>query len=70
MTSASNVIIMGHTNSDIDAMGSGMGVYRIAKTIGKDAYIVNETNGTSLDNFINDLKDIEEYNDVIIDKAD
>ena len=68
MNSASNVIIMGHTNSDIDAMGSGMGVYRIAKTIGKDAYIVNETNGTSLDNFINDLKDIEEYNDVIIDK--
>ena len=68
MNSASNVIIMGHTKSDIDAMGSGMGVYRIAKTIGKDAYIVNETNGTSLDNFINDLKDIEEYNDVIIDK--
>ena len=31
MNSASNVIIMGHTNSDIDAMGSGMGVYRIAK---------------------------------------
>ena len=70
MNSASNVIIMGHTNSDIDAMGSGMGVYRIAKTIGKDAYIVNETNGTSLDNFINDLKDIEEYNDVIIDKVE
>ena len=70
MNSASNVIIMGHTNSDIDAMGSGMGVYRIAKTIGKDAYIVNETNGTSLDNFINDLKDIEEYNDIIIDKAE
>ena len=70
MNSASNVIIMGHTNSDIDAMGSGMGVYRIAKTIGKDAYIVNETNGTSLDNFINDLKDIEEYNDFIIDKAE
>ena len=70
MNSANNVIIMGHTNSDIDAMGSGMGVYRIAKTIGKDAYIVNETNGTSLDNFINDLKDIEEYNDVIIDKAE
>ena len=70
MNSASNVIIMGHTNSDIDAMGSGMGVYRIAKTIGKDDYILNETNGTSLDNFINDLKDIEEYNDVIIDKAE
>ena len=65
---ASNIIIMGHTNSDIDAMGSAMGVYRIAKFLEKEVYIVNETNGTSLDNFINDLKENEEYKDVLIDK--
>ena len=68
MNVASNIIIMGHTNSDIDAMGSAMGVYRIAKFLEKEVYIVNETNGTSLDNFINDLKDIEEYKDILIDK--
>ena len=66
---ASNIIIMGHTNSDIDAMGSAMGVYRIAKFLEKEVYIVNETNGTSLDNFINDLKENEEYKDVLIDKS-
>ena len=66
---ASNIIIMGHTNSDIDAMGSAMGVYRIAKFLEKEVYIVNETNGTSLDNFINDLKENEEYKDVFIDKS-
>ena len=66
---ASNIIIMGHTNSDIDAMGSAMGVYRIAKFLEKEVYIVNETNGTSLDNFINDLKESEEYKDVLIDKS-
>ena len=36
MSGASNVIIMGHTNSDIDAMGSSLGLYRIAKTIGNE----------------------------------
>ena len=66
---ASNIIIMGHTNSDIDAMGSAMGVYRIARFLEKEVYIVNETNGTSLDNFINDLKENEEYKDVLIDKS-
>ena len=68
MSGASNVIIMGHTNCDIDAMGSSMGLYRIAKTIGKEVYVVNETNGTSLDTFIEDIKEIKEYNDIIIDK--
>ena len=65
---ASNVIIMGHTNSDIDAMGASMGVYRIADTLGKEVYIVNETNGTSLDTFIEELKQNPNYNNVIIDK--
>ena len=32
---------MGHQNIDIDALGSSMGIYRLAKTIGKPAiYIV------------------------------
>ena len=62
------VIIMGHTNSDIDAMGSGFGIYRFAKTLGKDAYIVNETSSFSIDNFISIAKEDEEYNGAIIDK--
>ena len=68
VNSSSNVLIMGHTNSDIDAMGSAIGVYRFVKAIGKDAYIVNETTGTSLDTFIQDLKDIEDYQGVLVDK--
>lgn len=68
ISGASNVIIMGHTNSDIDAMGSSLGLYRIAKTIGKEVYIVSQTNGTSLDNFMNDIREIKEYNDILIDK--
>jgi len=68
MQEAQNVIIMGHTNSDIDAMGASLGVYRLAKTNGKDAYIVNETAGVSLDEFIKTAKAEEEYEKVIIGK--
>ena len=64
----SNVIIMGHTNSDIDAMGASMGVYRIAKTLNTNAYIVNETVGTSLDIFIKEVKENKEYANIFIDK--
>lgn len=65
---AKNVIIMGHSNSDIDAMGASLGIYRLAKTIGKDAYIVNETAGFSLDNFIKTAKVEQEYEKAIIGK--
>ena len=68
ISSSSNVIVMGHANSDIDAMGASMGVYRIAETIGKEVHIVNETNGTSLENFIKDLRESGKYEDVLIGK--
>lgn len=65
---AENVIIMGHTNTDIDAMGASFGIYRMAKTVGKEAYVVNETTGFSIDNFIESAKQNVEYENVIINK--
>lgn len=35
-----NVVIMGHSLADIDAIGAAIGVYRVAKTLGKKAHIV------------------------------
>lgn len=66
MQESKNVIIMGHANSDIDAMGAAFGVYRIAHTIGKEAYIVNETSATGLNNFIQTAETSGEYEGVII----
>ena len=63
-----DVIIMGHSNSDIDCIGSGIGIYKLAKILGKEAFIVNETYGTSLENFIQVLKNEEDYKEAIIDK--
>ena len=67
---AENVVIMGHTNSDIDAIGSALGIYRIAKTLGKDAYIASSTIGIGLENFIEYAKSEEEYKTAIIGKEE
>ena len=63
-----NVLIMGHSNGDIDSMGSSLGIYRLAKTLNKDAYIVNNTEGMTLKKFIEELEKDEEYKEVIINK--
>ena len=68
MKNAKDVIIMGHSNSDIDCMGSAIGIYRLATELNKQAYIVSETYGTSLDLFMKGLKEEEDYKNAIIDK--
>ena len=65
-----NVVIMGHTNSDIDALGSSLGVYRIVKNLNKPAYIVNSSAGIGLESFLEYVKSNKEYADVIIGKEE
>ena len=65
---AENVMIMGHSNSDMDCIGSSMGLYRLARTLGKNTYIVNNSYGIGLENFIEKAKDDEEYKNIIINK--
>ena len=62
---ADKVIVMGHLNGDIDSIGSSLGIYRLAKVFEKEAYIVNDTYGLSLENLISTLKN-QGYGDVII----
>lgn len=70
ITEAENVIIMGHANSDIDSIGSSLGIYRLAKSIGKEAYIVNTVSGLSIDSFIEAFKKEDEYKGIFINKAE
>jgi len=65
---ASDVMIMGHTNGDIDSIGASLGIYRLAKTLEKPAYIVNNTFGASLSSFMESIKDEEEYKDLFLSK--
>ena len=69
MEEATNIMIMGHSNGDIDSMGSSLGIYRIAKALGKTAKIVNNTYGLTLKDFIEAVEQEKEYEGVIIDKA-
>ena len=62
------VMIMGHTNPDIDAMGSSIGIYRLAKTLGKSAYIINNNIGSAVDAFKQELLKDPEYEDALISK--
>ena len=67
---ADNVLIMGHSNGDIDSMGSSLGIYRLVTTLEKEVNIVNNTNGMTLKKFIEELEKDEEYKDAIINKSE
>ena len=72
------VIIMGHKIGDVDSFGSGIGIYRAAKSMAKRCYIVvneitssvrplldgfNPGNGYEEDLFLNSSKAIEKVDD-------
>ncbi len=61
------VMIMGHANSDIDAMGSSIGIYRLARSLEKNAYIITSETPT-LQSFKQSLLEEPEYEDVLISK--
>lgn len=63
-----NILIMGHSNGDIDSMGSSLGIYRLAKTLEKETNIVNNTYGMTLSKFIEELEKDDAYKDAIIGK--
>ena len=62
------VMIIGHKNPDMDAVGASLGIYRLAKTLDKNAYIVMDTSTPNLDAFRTSIEKDEEYEDVIINK--
>lgn len=62
------VIIMGHVNPDIDALGSALGIYRLAKSLGKETYIAISTDGSALKTAGEELKNSEEYKEILINK--
>ena len=65
-----NVIIMGHTNPDIDSMGSSLGIYRLAKSLEKETYIVNTFAGASIESYVDALKEKDEYKEAFVNKTE
>ncbi len=58
---ASNVIVMGHKNSDLDCIGSEIGVYKIVTSLGKECNIVLDKITTSIRSFYDRLLNETDY---------
>lgn len=69
MKESDNIMVMGHTNGDIDSIGSSIGIYRFAKNLGKTVQIINNTYGPTLQDFMDAVRKEDDYKDAIIDKT-
>jgi len=65
---STNVIIIGHRTSDMDSIGSALGIYRFVKELDKDVYIVNTTYSVAVENLVKEIEKDDEYRDVFIDE--
>ena len=62
------IMIMGHKNPDIDAIGSALGIYRLAKSLDKEVNIIASTEGMALKELAQSISEDEQYEGVIINK--
>ncbi|MCI9247221.1 MAG: phosphoesterase [Clostridia bacterium] len=70
ISEADKVMVMGHTNGDMDSMGASMGIYRLARTLEKEAYVIYNETGVNLQAFVETAKEEPEYTESIINKAE
>lgn len=62
------VLIMGHSNPDLDAFGSALGMYRASRELEKSAYIVMDPdNHSAVDYLYSRVMESKEYADVMVD---
>lgn len=69
MEQSSRIFIMGHKNPDMDCFGAAIGVSRLAKAVGKEAYILLSTYNETMIDMVADAKDTEEYRFITGEKA-
>ena len=58
---ADKIFIMGHANADADSLGSSVGLYRIFRSLGADAYIVLDRERNHTQMILKELLSKEEY---------
>lgn len=63
ITTAETVIAMGHGMTDMDSLGACVGVYRAAKTVGKQAHIVLGEPNSSIRSWVKQFKENKDYED-------
>lgn len=68
MNQSEQLIIMGHINPDIDSLGSAIGLYRVAESKGKKAYIVLNNSNIMIDSLMEKFSKEKEYEGVFINR--
>lgn len=63
LTQVDNVLIMGHSNPDLDAIGSAMGMARVCKALGKNVHIVLNEPNNSIEGLYNKIIESDEFED-------
>ncbi|MGV8145395.1 MAG: DHH family phosphoesterase [Alkaliphilus sp.] len=66
MEQADNVLVMGHKYADLDALGSALGIYRAARNLNKEAYVVLNNSNPSIEALYSRIMEIKEYRNNII----
>ena len=70
ITAKDSVIIMGHRLADVDSFGAAVGLYRIAKSLDRKAYIVLDQATTSVKPLVDLFVDNEDYEaDMIVNST-
>lgn len=67
---ASDLLIMGHDNCDIDCLGSALGIYRIAKNRNKEAFIVLNSSNPTIDGLVSRIEKSGEYENIFISSSE
>lgn len=66
ISSKEQVLIMGHRLADVDSFGAAVGIYRIATTLDRKAYIVLNDISTSMKPMVDLFKSHEDYQEDMI----
>lgn len=66
ITGKERVLIMGHRLADVDSFGAAVGIYRIATTLERKAYIVLNDVSTSLRPMVDSFKNHADYQEDMI----
>lgn len=63
---SSKIFIMGHTNPDIDCLGSAVGLYRVVKLLQRECFIILDPINNSIKPILEKIKDEEDYEGAFI----
>jgi c-di-AMP phosphodiesterase-like protein len=70
MDQSAEVFIMGHENGDIDSLGASLGLYRVAKSRGKDVWIVLNKLNPTIESLVSRIQKNPEYEDLFIGRSE